>query len=182
MTRRQLTLFLPMPAKGIIDQVRQRVDPLQFAKISAHITLCYDDELRNWDDVAESLEAFSPDEIRFSFTVDGARSFEAEGRGIYLSLTEHSGFYDLARSRLLGTSSAARRQVEPHVTLLHPRHTRDSTEGWPLVDAAMFPARIDIQQISMVELDESTWTIVRTWGSKEPNESAHPPLAQGQRG
>jgi 2'-5' RNA ligase len=180
-TRRQLTLFLSMPGKGIVDQVRQRADPVQFAKIPAHITLCYDDEIQDWDYVTACLEAFATEDIRFSFTVDGARVFEAEGKGIYLHITDQSGFYDLARSRLLATSSSVRRQVRPHLTLLHPRHARDSTDGWTLVDSIDFPERLSIQQISLIELRASKWTVVHTYGKKEPNQSLQPTglLARG---
>ena len=181
-TRRQLTLFLSMPTRGIIDQVRQRIDPVQFGRLPAHITLCYDDEIQDWDYVAGSLDAFASEEIRFNFTVDGARVFEAEGKGIYLRITEQGGFYDLARSRLLATSSSARRQVGPHLTLLHPRHARDRTDGWTLVDSIAFPERISVQQISLIELRESRWTVLHTYGNKGAESRALQPTAPGRRG
>lgn len=162
--RRQLALFLANPAKDLIDRVRQRVDPVQFARISAHVTLCYDDEVQDWNYVADCLDAFAPEAIQFSFAVEGARSFAAEGKGIYLGITEQSGFYALARARLLATSSSARKQVQPHVTLLHPRNARDGADGWPLVDTMVFPERILLHQVSLIELRETVWTGVRVWG------------------
>ena len=151
----------------LIDHVRQRMDPVQFAKIPAHVTLCYDDEIQDWNYVAGCFEALAPEGIRFNFTVEGARSFAAEGKGIYLGIAEQSGFYTLARSRLLATSSSARKQVRPHITLLHPKHARDGADGWTLVDSMGFPERILIHQISLIELRESAWTVVRVWGIKE---------------
>lgn len=43
--RRQLTLFVAGGVAADIDNVRQRVDPVQFGLIAAHVTLCREDEL-----------------------------------------------------------------------------------------------------------------------------------------
>jgi hypothetical protein len=178
--RRQLTLFLSMPAKGIVDHVRQHLDPSQFARIPAHITLCYDDEIQDWAQVSACLGAIAPEEIRFDFTIEGARSFEAEGKGIYLSTSERSGFFELARSRLLATSCSRRSHVKPHITLLHPRHAIDREHGWTLIDATVFPDCTAIHQISLVEFRESRWSVVHTFGRKEPDQSPPPRRAKAR--
>lgn len=166
--RRQIALFLPAAACGAIEHVRQSVDPVQFAKLPAHITLCYGDEIQDWDRVAGCLQSLAREEIRFIFMVDGSRPFD-EGKGIYLQLTEQGGLYDSARSRLLAFSPSPRTRVKPHVTLLHPRHARDSPDGWTLVNSVRFPERMEIHRIAVIELREAHWTTVHIYGGDEPD-------------
>jgi hypothetical protein len=46
-TRTQLTLFVAPPAAEILEPLRRRLDPVQSRLISAHVTLCREDELMN---------------------------------------------------------------------------------------------------------------------------------------
>lgn len=53
--RRQLSLFVPEPARGPVDAVRQALDPQQHALIPAHVTLCRESELDPWPQVHTAL-------------------------------------------------------------------------------------------------------------------------------
>lgn len=47
-TRRQVSLYLPEPARSIVGAARARADPIQHELIPAHVTLCRDDEATDW--------------------------------------------------------------------------------------------------------------------------------------
>jgi 2'-5' RNA ligase len=158
--RRQLTLFIPMPEKAIIECVRQTIDPMQFERISAHITLGYDDELQELENVLCRLKDIAREEIHFEFLVEGPSAFEAERKGIYLKISDKDGRYELIRKKLLGTQPPSRGILRPHLTLLHPRHARDAMDGWDIAKAAEFPVRLVVDRISLIELHGSRWETV----------------------
>ncbi len=121
--RRQLSLYLPYPARELVDRVRARVDPIQHRLIPAHVTLCRDDEValaEPFEKLRRSLAGLSVS-LRFS----GPERFQ--GHGIMLRAVADSGdFYELRR-RILGPGTGnvgSARRLDPHVTLAHPRNPR----------------------------------------------------------
>jgi len=52
---RQATLFVPPPFDISIEAVRAHNNPLQFGLIRAHLTLCREDKVADWDIFSEVL-------------------------------------------------------------------------------------------------------------------------------
>jgi hypothetical protein len=114
--RRQLTLFVPNGAAPAIDAVRQRVDPVQFGLIAAHVTLCREDEIEGLDiaELRTRLAHVPPLTLVFGAPTPFA------GHGMLLPCIEGAPAFHELRVIVLGTSGI--RAHEAHITLAHPRN------------------------------------------------------------
>ena len=65
--RRQATLYLPAPHDRAIELVRAHFNPAQFTLIRAHVALCRDDEVSDWDGLASRLMAIGPFSVPLRF-------------------------------------------------------------------------------------------------------------------
>ena len=54
--RRQLTLFVPL-GDEIIEKIRAEFNPEQYRLISAHVTLCKDDQIEDFEKVIENVKS-----------------------------------------------------------------------------------------------------------------------------
>lgn len=118
MVRRQLTLFVPLPAAQPLEAVRRVVDPVQAGLIAAHVTLCREDELASVDDVELARRLAASTALHLTLTFGPAERFD--GHGLLLPCIAGEAAFRELREQVLG-SHAVRRQV-PHLTLAHPRN------------------------------------------------------------
>lgn len=114
--RRQLTLFVPSPFREQIEAVRRIVDPIQSSLISAHVTLCREDELSDLESITRRLKQSPPAPIVLRF--GPPRVFM--GHGLLLECTEGLNAFRTLREYILGSTSI--RDHQPHITLAHPRN------------------------------------------------------------
>jgi hypothetical protein len=114
--RRQLTLFVPPGAAPVIDDVRRRVDPVQFGLIAAHVTLCREDEFGELSvpDLRRRLAHVPPLTLVFGAPTPFA------GHGMLLPCIDGAPAFHALRAAALGTANI--RVHEAHITLAHPRN------------------------------------------------------------
>ena len=119
-TRTQLTLFVAPPAAEILEPLRRTLDPVQSRLISAHVTLCREDELvgLSTDDIGARLEKALPGPLTLAFGM--AEVFQ--GHGVLLPCVAGEVEFQALRNIVLGTERA--RRHTPHLTLAHPRNPR----------------------------------------------------------
>jgi 2'-5' RNA ligase len=119
-TRTQLTLYLAPPAGEILEPLRRRLDPVQSRLISAHVTLCREDELADvsTDEIGTRLKNAPPGPLTLTFGM--AQVFE--GHGVLLPCVAGEVEFQALRTIVLGTARA--RTHAPHLTLAHPRNPR----------------------------------------------------------
>ena len=53
--RRQATLYLPLPNSDRVESLRSQFNRDQFELIRAHVTLCREDEVSDWGELASRL-------------------------------------------------------------------------------------------------------------------------------
>ena len=66
-SRHQATLYLSLPDSTIIESLRSRFNRVQFELIRAHVTLCREDEVSDWDKFASRLSDLRTIEVTLSF-------------------------------------------------------------------------------------------------------------------
>lgn len=120
--RRQLTLFVSERDSKRIEAVRRVVDPVQFALIPAHVTLCREDELESFVGWRERLQSMEPG--LFALTLQFGRAVPFSGHGIMLPCIDGVGRFRNLRQTVLGSNSI--RDQQPHLTLAHPRNPKSS--------------------------------------------------------
>jgi hypothetical protein len=119
-TRIQLSLYVPSASAARIEEARRLLDPIQASLIPAHVTLCRDDELNDFEvaRLGSIIEASGAGPITLKF----GRPEVFQGHGVLLPCIEgQEEFHDL-RCRLLGSSTV--RRHAPHITIAHPRNPR----------------------------------------------------------
>jgi hypothetical protein len=157
--RRQLTLLLPPEQRVAIDCIRQRLDPLQHARIPAHVTLCRDEELEPWGDVERRLERLG------SFAIDlrfGAPESLPDGC-ILLRPVRGIGRYRQLRRSILGPSA---REHGAHITLLHPRNAHGVECDMQRLGGEVPRLAVVFRAVSLIEQEgDAPWQVRRHYGA-----------------
>jgi len=159
-TRIQLTLFVPGPEAGPLENLRLLLDPVQHSLIPAHVTLCREDE----------LELLDPDSIAARVAASPVKAFtlrfgKPEGffeHGILLPCVAGEPDFRALREHLLGSVDI--RRASPHMTLAHPRNPK--APGNALANAMVLPElfAITFTGVSLIEQTGATpWRVRGTF-------------------
>jgi 2'-5' RNA ligase len=150
--RRQASLFLVDQFQ--IEAVRSRYNPIQARLIPAHVTLCREDEVCDWETLRSKLESLRPFEITLTFGIP-----VREGNFVYLPVVDGLDLYQDFRRRVL--SKDARIQM-PHLTLIHPRNGVCTDEIFADISATFLaPFRYTFREILLIEQEDgSVWNVL----------------------
>ncbi len=157
--RRQLTLFLSGTAAPFVETLRQRVDPVQFGLIRAHVTLCREDELANCS--ASELRRRLARAACPPLTLVFGPPVRVGAHGMLLPcMAGEAAFHQL---RVAALDATAIRAHAAHVTLAHPRNPRAPAN----LEAsfASLPARLALTftEIALIEQrDAQPWVVCDT--------------------
>jgi 2'-5' RNA ligase superfamily len=156
--RLQLTLFVPPQQAISIEAIRQTVNPVQYALIKSHVTLCREDELEPLNAVLRNLQQLKHPPITIGF---GPAIRFAEGKGVLLpAIDGREKFMQLRRLVLQGVTDIPRVH-EAHLTLLHPRNATCTDAIFAQVQQAPLPMQIQFDTISLIEqVDGGAWTVL----------------------
>ncbi len=148
--RRQITLFVPQPACERIEAVRQRFNPIQYGLIAAHVTLCRDDEVTDWEMLHDRASELTEFELCLEF---GAPS--RDGNFVSLSAVENAEFHQLRRWLLRNDNC---RLSEPHITLIHPRNGTCSHQEYETICRMVGAITIRFPTLTFIEKNgNSPW-------------------------
>jgi len=163
--RRQLTMFIPYPDASVIEQVRQQYNPAQAALISAHVTLCREDELLDINQVRHNLQHIRQAPITIHF---GSPERFSDDKGALLpALNPFISFQEL-RASVLEKGVEDLRQHQPHITLMHSRNSVCSNKLFAQILLADFPQQITFDNLSLIEQkDQQPWRVLETYQLKQ---------------
>ncbi|MBN8642210.1 MAG: hypothetical protein J0L86_10400 [Flavobacteriales bacterium] len=152
--RRQLTLFIS--DKSEIEKVRIQFNPEQYKLIDAHVTLCREDEIENWDAILNNIKSIHLNQaIAISFT--SPITFD-NGKGVLLP-TDDSFEYNNLRKLVLGVD--APRNHQAHITLMHPRNSMCTPEIFKQIQQYQFPEQLFFDSIHLIEQEnEGKWQVL----------------------
>jgi hypothetical protein len=155
MKRRQASLFLSDQFQ--IESLRLRYNPIQAGLIPAHVTLCREDEVTDWDAVRARLESLCPFEITLTF---GAPVREHDF--VFLPVREGFDAYQVFRRKLL---LDARNQT-PHVTLIHPRNGTCTDQIFADISATIIsPFQYTFREVMLIEQEDGgVWSVITRVG------------------
>jgi 2'-5' RNA ligase len=147
-TRRQLTLF-PLDNVIELEKIRQQYNPVQFALIAAHITLCREDELTALDKVMHNCR-----QLRWihplCVQLGRPERFE-EGRGVLLPGGISNDDFQLLRKQVLSGIIDQPRFHQPHLTLLHPRNSRCTDAIFETISRQALPGELYFDEVCLIE-------------------------------
>jgi hypothetical protein len=167
--RRQLTLFAPGEAAASIELVREKADPVQFALIAAHVTLCREDEFAELELslLRERLARAAP----LTLTFGPARRFG--GHGILLPCIEGAADFQKLRVQALGATDV--RDHEAHLTIAHPRNPRAPANQDALLSVLPAPLTLVFREVALIEQSDALpWVVLETLRLAPPASSVSP--------
>ena len=147
-TRKQLTLFINQNQSTEIEKIRQTFNPIQYALIKSHLTLCREDELQNIEKVLQIIRQLNQNEITIDFGEVVRFSY---GNGVLIPpIDNKKAFNSLRESILQGVIDIPRLQ-EPHITLMHPRNATCTDAIFEDIQKRHLPNKITFTKISLIE-------------------------------
>lgn len=159
MIRRQASLYLRDQFQ--IESIRLRYNPVQACLIPAHVTLCREDEVVDWDALRKRLESFRPFEMSFTFDTPVRQDS-------FVFLPVSAGLDSFHKFRRIILSEQARMQT-PHVTLIHPRNGFCTDEIFVDILAAFpSPFQYTFREVMLIEQEDGgPWRVLSCIGGAD---------------
>jgi 2'-5' RNA ligase len=157
-TRRQLTLFIA-GQNETIEKIRAEFNPEQYGLISAHVTLCREDEIEPVEKVIENIKSISWGKpVRLEF--NPAERFE-NGKGVFIpAKRDNQDFYELRKAVLNGLNEFPGKPL-PHITLMHPRNSTCTDIIFERIKKYKLPSELIFDKISLIEQrNGGKWIII----------------------
>ncbi len=157
-SRRQLTLFVPVEGAAKLEACRRVLDPVQHGLIAAHVTLCREHELEAVDLAALRARARLAEPIILTFGLPESFS----GHGILLPAIAGEGAFHNLRCHLLGAEPSRRQQ--PHLTLAHPRNPKAPGNTHANLSGLEPGLAITFGEVSLIEqVAGEPWVVLETF-------------------
>jgi 2'-5' RNA ligase len=157
-SRKQLTLFIAGQNEAI-EKIRAEFNPEQYRLISAHVTLCREDEIEQIEKVIENIKSISRGKpVTMAF--NPPERFE-NGKGVYIPAKgENPEFYELRKTVLNGVNEFPRKPL-PHITLMHPRNSTCTDVIFDQIKKYELPTELIFDTISLIEQNNGgPWIII----------------------
>lgn len=171
-TRRQASLFLA--SCPVIEEVRHRFNPAQSRLIPPHLTLCREDEVSDWSELANRIAKMSPIALAMAFG-----NPERDENFVYLPIIDGEEQFDALRYQLLCNVDVADadgehaqrdpvaggkwmpRKQTPHLTLIHPRNGICTDSIFDEICRSISPFKIVLTEIVIIEqTDGGPWSVI----------------------
>jgi 8-oxo-dGTP pyrophosphatase MutT (NUDIX family)/2'-5' RNA ligase len=162
------TLFLGGAVAEPIEALRRRWDPALASQIGAHVTVAYPGETGPVGDLIARARRAALDCASFTVRLGQAVRRDGAHDWVGVEVIDIEGGWARLR-RLLVPEANARRGVEPHVTIVHPRHSNLGAEAWEAVRSAEPTGKFTIASVAITAFEGRTWlTVERVPLSADP--------------
>lgn len=154
--RRQASMYITDSL--CIESMRSCFNPAQARLIPAHVTLCREDEVADWDVLRARLESLRPFEITLGFDAPVRND-----HFVFLPVREgFESFHEFRRSLL----TPEPRIHHPHLTIIHPRNGTCSDEIFAEITRNIPPFRYTFREVMLIEQEgEGVWDLVARVGA-----------------
>jgi 2'-5' RNA ligase len=151
--RLQATLFLG--ENSLVEAIRNEFNPAQAALIAAHVTLCREDEVADWDEFSKQCHELKPLVLELEFGPP-----VRNGDLVYLPCVNGIGDFDELRRALLGAEA---RKHNAHITLMHPRNSVCNDSIFEEIRSRLKPFAHRFLSISLIRQESGgVWETLET--------------------
>ncbi len=158
--RRQATLYLPLPNSDRVESLRSQFNRDQFELIRAHVTLCREDEVSDWGELASRLLDLGRIEVELEFGMP-----IRDNNLVYLPAIGSTDSFDSLRNAILASKRSLPRKHSPHITLIHPRNGLCTDAVFDEITAQSEPFAINFRCVTMIEqVHAERWRELATFG------------------
>lgn len=154
MSRRHLQFLPAGPVVDPVEALRRRWDPVMAARAPAHVSLVYPEEYDDEDLlISRAMAAASQ---ASPFTVELAHPAAENGGlgGVWYLVTDPSGTWHALRTAMLAKPFRTL-QVEPHMTIVHPRTSNQGPEALAELKDINVSGKLELNEIVHTETDAS---------------------------
>ena len=137
-------MYLPHAAE--IEELRMRFNPLQARLIPAHVTLCREDEIADWQQLEVRIRRLLPIQVTIGFG-----SPLRDGNLVMIPAVSGIEQFDQLREELIADGTKQPRKQMPHVTIIHPRNGVCTDEIFEEIKTRMQPFERTFQSINLIE-------------------------------
>jgi 2'-5' RNA ligase superfamily len=163
-TRTQLTLFIHKKDAQIIEEIRQKFNPKQYALIQSHVTLCREDELENIEQILYNLTNLNHNPITINF---GNIIRFSDKKGVLMPALKNNKSFQNLRKNILKAIIENPRIQEPHITLMHPRNATCTDEIFAEIEKYDLPNILNFTKISLIEQEiGEKWVVLKEFDLK----------------
>jgi 8-oxo-dGTP diphosphatase len=151
------TAFLDPAIADPLEVVRAAWDPAMAAQIAAHVSLAYPAEIDSVDHLAERLDSVAAETGPFRLGLGRVKHFgAAPDEGVFVEILDVDGGWAHARDSLF-SGAHYDVDIEPHVTIVHPRTTNRGASAWKHLAGSEFDGVAYITQLSITCFDSRRW-------------------------
>jgi hypothetical protein len=162
--RTQLTLFINEKDAKIIEEIRQKFNPKQYALIQSHVTLCREDELENIEQILYNLTHLKHNPITINF---GNIILFSDKKGVLIPAIDNLESFESLRKNILKGIIEKPRIQEPHITLMHPRNATCTDEIFAEIQKYDLPNAVKFTKISLIEQERGEkWVVLKEFDLK----------------
>ena len=163
-SRKQLTLFVSEFESKEIERIRKKFNIDQFKLIKAHITLCREDELMQFEKVMSNLKKL---DFKSFFLNIGNPILFSNNDGIILPVIGNVETFISLRNEILNGVIEVPRDQKPHITIMHPRNSACTDQVFETISNLKFPTRLIFKKISLIEQTlDVPWSILEQYNLK----------------
>jgi 2'-5' RNA ligase len=149
------TVFLDPRLAARIDELRARWDPVMTSQIGPHVTVTYPDEIPTIELMSERVAAAARQAAPFRLSLGCVRCFGRPDHGIYVEVDDVEGGWRSLREAV--GSLSAPLAVEPHVTVVHPRTSKEATAAWAVLDGRAIGGETTVDEVVVTAFDGTRW-------------------------
>jgi 2'-5' RNA ligase len=158
LNRRQASMYLHQANE--IEELRLRFNPIQARLIPAHVTLCREDEIADWQQLAERINRVMPIRVTIGFGCP-----VREGNLVMLPAVSGVEQFDQLREELIADGSKKPRKQSPHITIIHPRNGTCTDVAFAEISNRLQPFEWTFQSINLIEqTDGGPWKTLAKFG------------------
>ncbi len=126
-----------------IELMRNRFNPAQSRLIPAHVTLCREDEITDWNALQQKLNSLTPLVLTLGFGAPVRND-----NFVYLPVCEGLDRFHKLRCFLLSDDP---RWHNPHVTVIHPRNGTCTHEAFAEIQRRIQPFQYTFRRVMLIE-------------------------------
>ena len=162
-SRRQASMFLSN--KPLIDLLRNRFNPEQAKLIPTHVTLCREDEVKDWSRLVSRIRDLPLVQITMAFG-----TAVRDGNLVFLPVVGGREQFDELRNYLLGNGTSRPRKHSPHATIVHARNRTCTDEVFAEILAKIQPFTTALHEIALIEqFGSGPWSPFARFGASLDN-------------
>jgi hypothetical protein len=165
--RIQLTLFVDDKDSEAIEQIRSTFNPLQYDLIKSHVTLCIENELAALEKVTQNLLTLNHDCINIHF---GEVARFSGGKGVLIPALGDNVRFQALRKLILKGIIEVPGNMDPHITLMHPRNSICTDDIFEQIQKAKLPNMIEFRKISLIQQENGDkWNVLKEFALRGIN-------------